>query len=141
MSSRRSRMSPGKRDRRKRNNGRVILSGRSVAVPPSLADGQVRCPACRNATTLTPNGRLRKHVDLFGNECGVRSAGRPTGIVAPPVSLPPAAPVRVPATQPASSAVDGRSRLDAGSNCRECGKWLPGERSLCGRCYALGDSR
>lgn len=130
MSSRRSRMSPGKRDRRTANNGRTILSGRSVAVPPELAEGQVRCPACRNATKLTPRGRLRKHNDLFGEVCGVRSAGVPTGITAPPISLP--APVK---------ARDGRSRLDGGSNCRECGKWLPGERSLCGRCYALGDSR
>lgn len=27
------------------------------------------------------------------------------------------------------------SRLDVGTLCDDCGKWLPGERHVCGRCY------
>lgn len=31
------------------------------------------------------------------------------------------------------------SRLDAGTACEDCGKWLPGERRVCGRCYVKRD--
>ena len=34
----------------------------------------------------------------------------------------------------AEAAEPKRSRLDVGSNCAHCAKWLPGERSLCGQC-------
>lgn len=41
---------------------------------PTLVDGKVRCPVCRNVVGRTPNGYLRKHRDLFGHPCFNKAA-------------------------------------------------------------------
>lgn len=121
----------------KRATGRPMLTGRpdrthsSVMEPPSLLDGQVRCPACRSGVAVTKSGALWRHHDLFGGYCGNVAApadGEP--LEAPDVVVPP----------PPREGRENRSdpsRLDVGSHCRECNRWLPGERSLCGRCSIL----
>lgn len=131
----------------RRSHGHAILTGnpsrtsRGAVAPPELRGNQKRCPVCRNGVATTVTGKLRKHVDLFGADCYNRNPGDlpPIGEV-PPVVLP-----RVRDRQAGAQSRTARpdeerppSRLDAGSECRECGKWLPGERSLCGRCYATG---
>lgn len=150
--SRRSRSAPGRRDRRRPSAGKPIVvsspSLKSVATvpPPPLKEGQVRCMVCRNATRTTPRGYLRKHTDLFGGPCFNRSTGEPTHVAAPPIELPPE-PHLAPVAELGDSlrerhaAPKSASRLDVGSECRECGKWLPGERSLCGRCFVVRRNR
>lgn len=130
-------MAAGKRDRRKGSGAKVMHVGKVPAMaPPVLRGGQVRCPICRNGVRLTTRGNLYRHADLFGNPCGNRSTLTPVHVVAPPIVLPPE---RYGDPRKAQPRAEGEpSRLDVGSSCRECGKWLPGERSLCGRCYAVG---
>lgn len=114
--------------------GSPTYSSAVVLAPPELRPGQVRCPVCRNATGLTPLTKvLRKHRDLFGEPCWNKSQMETVKLVAPPVVLP-----RGGGQAGAEPAVAGQSRLDGGSLCTSCGKWLPGERTLCGRCFALG---
>ena len=117
---------------RRKGKGLALVSrpdkSSAPSVPvPDLRVGQVRCPVCRNGVGLTPTGRVRSHVDLFGNLCHNRSNGEHLHVEAQPVVLD-----------------DGNAqpliKADAGSLCRECGKWLPGERRLCGRCFAMGDA-
>lgn len=43
--------------------------GAQAIAPPSLRDGQVRCPVCRNGSQVTDRGYLRRHKDLFGHTC------------------------------------------------------------------------
>ena len=119
----------------------LVNVGAAAVVPPALKAGKVRCPVCRNAVSVNPTGTLRKHADLFGEPCHNRASGEATGITAPPVVIPdPRRFVAEPATNEAERVERPahRSRLDVGSECTECGKWIPGERSLCGRCYATG---
>ena len=109
-------------------------------VPPLLKPGQARCPACRNGAGITSETRLRSHSDLFGTPCGNRVRSLEWApIEAPPVHLPP--PAVGEAAQRVRRARQEPSRIDAGSICQGpgCGKWLPGERKLCGRCYATGN--
>lgn len=145
----RNRNHPGNRDRHEPSGGHAILVGRpdhdmrATAAPPTLREGQVRCPVCRNATSLTPRGYLRQHRDLFGDTCTNKATGERVPFVAPPVVLPRVrtGPVRDPANTPERyKRPPGESRLDVGSECRDCGKWLPGERILCGRCYVRRDA-
>jgi hypothetical protein len=63
------RMSGGLGGWTRRGTAMVNRGGRAAVSPPALADGKVRCPACRNAVSLTPRQYLRRHSDLFGNEC------------------------------------------------------------------------
>ena len=127
----------------KRNSGkgRPLASSPSYSSAPSvpapkLADGQVRCPVCRNATKRTPTGRLRMHNDLFGLRCYNRNPGDLAHVDAPPVVLPPERGDRPSERPKAAEPAERRaSRLDAGSLCQECGKWLPGERRMCGKCF------
>lgn len=44
-------------------------SSRATLAPPMLRDGQQRCPACRNGSSVTSRGYLRRHKDLFGFDC------------------------------------------------------------------------
>lgn len=50
-------------------------AGVNAKVPPPLAEGQVRCPSCRNAARTTGYGCLRTHRDLFGDKCYNRAQG------------------------------------------------------------------
>lgn len=103
--------------------------------PPPLVEGKVRCPACRNLTSLTPRGRLRRHRDLFGLDCPNTGTGEPVTLdEVPDVVIPDAS---APVARPPRPDEKKASRLDVGSTCQGCGKWIPGERRLCGRCYAL----
>lgn len=112
----------------------------TVKAAPALREGQVRC-ACGAATTLTRMGRVRKHKTPAGDECPMQlHAGHDLDVDVSSV------PIVVPPERGGNgrTAVERErepSRLDAGSNCRECGKWLPGERILCGACYVKGDKR
>lgn len=126
---------PSQGDRHGRGHGTPVgvrHQLRNVVDVPALKPGQHRCPVCRAGATLTTRGSLRAHNDLFGDRCWNKATGEATGITAPPVVVP--AGNTSPLPRPPSEA----SRLDVGSSCRDCGKWLPGERSLCGRCYAIG---
>jgi hypothetical protein len=114
-------------DPTRHNNGTPVASGnpsRSNAVslaPPPLTEGKGRCPACRNAVTVLRTGTLRRHSDLFGNPCWNQHLTE--------------TPVRIGELPPVVIATDAKK-----GECRQCGKWLPGERSLCGRCSVLRDA-
>lgn len=118
---------------------RKIADVRRKKPPP---EGKVRCSGC--GKYVTQHGmRLRRHNDKSGFPCPeVRVPGVEVHLSeVPPVNLPPEPKWR-PASPSRASAgprreKDEPARLDAGSSCRECGKWLPGERSLCGRCSVL----
>lgn len=105
-----------------------------VKKPKPIPEGKAKCTLCGKVATLLNGGRrLRKHKTPSGDACPSIAAPDATrGLtVAPPVNL-----------QPLKTSGRARrdesepSRLDAGSECRSCGKWLPGERQLCGRCFA-----
>lgn len=97
------------------------------ATPEPIPEGRKQCPACHKVLTPTPLGYFRKHTGPSGARCWNKNPGDLPPVVAPPVVAPPV-------TLPPIRAAERVTRLDAGSKCRECGKWLPGERSLCGRC-------
>lgn len=135
--SRRSRRQPGRGDRHANSKGRPVAVGglgTRAVVAPTPKPGQTSCPVCRQAVAVTPRENLRAHNDLFGNPCPNRSRLVSTQIEAPAVVLP--LQNRPPRSKSEKRPAGEPSRLDVGSECRECGKWLPGERSLCGRCYA-----
>lgn len=94
-------------------------------------DDRVTCPACGGKAKPNGTNAIRSHRTPGGDKCSRRLLA--VDVTPPPIVLPlePRPPSR--ASQP--KAERGPARLDAGSECRECGKWLPGERSLCGRCY------
>lgn len=121
---------------RQASPGRLMLGGRQVHVPPTLRDGQARCPACRQAVTLTPTGRLRMHDDLTGWPCPNRAASHePVALdTLPPVTGVPAAPPRVEGPLPATTAPSGGPR--AYGYCETCGALVSGERRFCGICLA-----
>lgn len=107
-----------------------MLGRPDTSSPIAIPEGCVLC-ICGATPSITARGRMRKHKTPQGDECTHR-AGYAEVVLErlPPVVLPPN---RVPSDR-------GPARLDVGSECRECGKWLPGERSLCGRCYAIKDA-
>lgn len=123
--------------------GRVVKSGKTIAKPPRLKPGQVRCHACRNAVTLTTRGAYRAHSDLFGGPCDVQ---RPQGFTLdtlPPVvfrgelvtpGLDKGRPV---GTHPKGSG----SGVRASGDCETCGAVVSGERRFCGVCLANRMSR
>jgi hypothetical protein len=124
--------------RRHQHHSRIV--GRFVKVPEPLADGKVRCPGCSRVLAPTRTGGIGRHVDKYGDPCPVTIRGNQ------PVELDEVPPVKVPAHPPKRNGWTRRppaepSRLDVGSTCRECGKWLPGERSLCGACYVKAGGR
>lgn len=118
--------------RQHESHARVI---RGIArAPQPLTDGKVRCAACSAAVTLTPvSRRIRAHKTPAGEECPYRASyGHVELADLPPIEMPTAR--NGPGL--AEPATPGRSRLDAGSKCRDCGVWLPGERAVCGSCFA-----
>jgi hypothetical protein len=101
---------------------------------------EFRCPLCMRPVGVTPRGRAGRHVDQRGDSCPgsglvVRDNEVPHEL--PPVSIAdrPVQP-RGEVIPHADAAVEGAARLDVGSSCLTCGKWIPGERSYCGRCMA-----
>lgn len=109
-----------------------------VRIPKPLGEGEVHCAACFQVVTLTKNGHTRKHRTPAGEDCAYRATyGQHVQLdELPPVTF------RKPRTatgKPRDKATKDPSRLEAGSRCRECDKWLPGERSLCGRCAVAAD--
>lgn len=125
--------------RRHPKRGRTVTS--FVRIPAELPPGKVRCAACWAVCTVTPTGKLRAHKSPAGEPCAHRAtyATRAPLDSLPPVVLPPVRTdprPREPKTPPKPRVAPPRepSRLDVGSSCTDCGRWLPGERSLCGRC-------
>lgn len=116
---------------REHNGSRTPQHARSVERPTASGPDVQRCPVCDVAVKLTQKTRLlSKHRTNDGYECPNRRTRERIELAAlPPVEFD--ARVRPPRIQ---RAADEPSRLDAGSNCQDCGKWLPGERRLCGRC-------
>lgn len=98
---------------------------------PKPADDRPTCPSCGSRVNVTDN-RIAAHTASSGNACK-RRLMEPPKVVAPPVHLPPVP--HPPSRHVAERAQDNLSRLDGGSECRECGRWLPGERQLCGSCF------
>ena len=87
----------------------------------SIPEGKVKCPSCGKA--VSPVGtRLRRHKDKDGWPCPEM---RVPGVE---VKLTEAPPVQI---------TDRKADVSPKGECRECGKWLPGERSICGRCSLL----
>lgn len=131
-----------------------------TTIEPPVPDGKVRCPVCRRILTPTPNGRIRQHKDPQRGDCN--GAGR---VVAPSTvtdheSVAAAieesarritTPTRKTTAHPTAhttpedrgpyAADPAKSRLEAGSLCQGCGRWLPGERQLCNRCQRERDGR
>jgi hypothetical protein len=118
------------------------MAARSIELPRKpLPEGRVYCHACDGAASLTPNKHLREHRTPQGDPCPNRTSGLeprvhlneiPEGFVHQPA----------PHTVARTKRPEGEpSRLDVGTGCRECGKWLPGERSLCGACYVKNGGR
>lgn len=103
---------------------------------PELTDGKVRCPVCRNAVTTTgPLGLLRKHKDVFGNQCyNKRPDGATSGVTAPPVTLPAVKPDPVPRQRVRVERGDS-SRIVTGY-CHTCDKQIGAGRQFCGLCLA-----
>lgn len=135
--SRRSRASPSGQARRKASGSKPAFAKITAAEPPPLIEGKVRCPSCRNVVTPTSTGRLRRHRDLFGSDClNIANGEDVTLAEIPPVIIPP--PPAPSSGRRTKNDPKPPSRLDVGSTCQSCGKWLPGERRLCGRCQILG---
>ena len=100
-------------------------------IPEPLTPGRVRC-ICGRAVRVNSGGRIRRHNTPAGEPCAhIAGYGTAEFDVLPPVQMPPKRSPQQPKSAP---------RLDVGSTCRECGKWLPGERSLCGRCYVRAEA-
>ena len=115
----------------RRHTHHVRVVGKFVRIPEVLPDGKVRCPLCYRVFHPTATGGVRMHRDPEGVDCPFRGGGEASIDEVPPVVVPPHPPKRN-AWVPRDPATP--SRLDSGSNCEDCGKWLPGERRLCGQC-------
>lgn len=102
-------------------------------LPKPLAPGKARCPGCSAVVAVTPNGKLRQHRAPSGEDCAVKISMRE-------VHLDDLPPVVIPGPRGANLARVRRSPAPPDAHyapkgqCVDCGRWLPGERSLCGRC-------
>lgn len=118
----------------KNRQRRVEVQPTPEELLPAPPDGKVRCPSCHANTSLTQLGYLRKHRDLAGFPCTNK---RPLVDVQSLDVLP-----EVSLVDHRASTPDSPRGRDAWGECRECGKWLPGQRTLCGLCGAtLEDAR
>lgn len=122
--------------RRRQHHTKIV--GAFVRIPEPLEPGKVRCAACSKVVTLTKNGRLRKHKTPDGKEDCPYSVVYGKRVTVPKVQI--VIPTRkgAPTSRQAARYKPELppSRLDVGSTCEECGKWIPGERRLCGACFA-----
>lgn len=118
----------------RRRQPRARVAKAFVRIPAPLEPGKVRC-VCGRVVALTKNRHLRRHQTPAGEPCAHQAtyAPRPHLTVVPPVKLPQGATARTNPNQSRRQAGEP-ARLDAGSTCEDCGRWLPGERRLCGRC-------
>lgn len=123
----------------RRHNHRAQVVTSFVRRPEELEDGKVRCNGCGRVVGLTSVGRTREHRTPAGEPCAYRVVYGESPAIdeLPPVNVPPQKrdgyrSLRRPTERPARSEP---SRLEAGSECQDCGKWLPGERIVCGRCF------
>lgn len=109
-------------------------------IPKPLEDGKARCPGCSAVIAVTKNGRLRKHRAPSGEDCAVAT------VVQPQFHLDELPPVVIPEQRtsgrkpPRRKTLDDLVPADAANGatygeCVDCGKWLPGERTVCGWCY------
>jgi hypothetical protein len=121
--------------RRSSNQYRQFVTGRQPNQTPGRKPGQVRCAACGRGVTPTVNKKLRAHNAPDGTPCAHRAFyAEPVALdEIPPIVIGPEPKYREPRPRKASEPRPP-SRLEAGSECVDCGRWLPGERSLCGRC-------
>lgn len=126
---------------RHQHHSRVI--GAFVRIPEPLEDGKVRCLGCSAVVGLTKNGKIRRHKTPAGEDCAYTvSYAAPVKLDRlPPVSVPPESRPRARTTirqrkaGPDPSSIANDSRLAPRNNeCVDCGRWLPGERVLCGKC-------
>jgi hypothetical protein len=103
-------------------------------IPQPLTDGRVRC-ICSRTLALTKAGRIPRHNMPNGDPCAHEAVyqPRPQPIALPDVHMPPTRGYTSTPTL-ADRADPDTPRLLAGSCCVDCDRWLPGERSLCGRC-------
>lgn len=120
-----------------------------VRIPEELADGKVRCLGCSAVVTLTPNGHIRRHKSPAGEDCAYTSTSyaEPVHLDAlPPVVVPPQRSGgtrsqikrRAPKARPKAADVEQDARLAPRNNeCVDCGRWLPGERTVCGKCARI----
>lgn len=116
-----------------RHNRHAQVVTAFVHIPAELEDGKVRCNACAAVVGVTPNGRTRDHKTPAGEPCAYRvTYKQPVDLAEVPEVVIPVAPKRWDWTGRVGRNPD--SRLDNGSECEDCGRWLPGERRLCGRC-------
>lgn len=119
--------------RARQQHHRVV--GAFVKIPAPLEPGKVRCLGCGAVVALTRNRKIRAHNSPAGEPCAYRASYKRVDLAeVPDVEFPAARRGGGRNSQPRGPKEP--SRLDAGSHCRECGRWLPGERSLCGTCYA-----
>lgn len=114
-------------------------AGETPLEPLGKRGRQFRCPLCLRPVGVTARGRAGKHQDRRGDDCPggglvVRDNELPDEL--PPISLTPSGAPRGDVVPSSGPAVEGSARLDVGSHCLTCGKWIPGERSYCGRCLA-----
>lgn len=116
---------------------RAVMENVHVAASPDIPDGKAKCPSCSKVVAVINETRLRRHMASAGYQCpNVQMADAPPFEYVMPE-------VKIPRLTPGSGHARAKrdeyepSRLEVGSHCRECGKWLPGERSLCGRCSVL----
>lgn len=121
----------------RRHSPRARIVTRFTRIPEEIPDGKVRCAGCGKVVSLTPNGHTRRHNTPKGDPCAVRATyAKPIHLdEIPEVQLPPAPRYDAP-TEPRARASrkNEASRLDVGSKCEDCGRWLPGERYVCGKC-------
>ena len=118
----------------RRHVHRAQVVTRFVRIPEEIADGKVRCNGCGKVVALNKNGSTRMHNTPAGEPCAYRVVyARPVELdEVPPIVIPPQRGGDGP--RPRTPVEREPTRLDVGSNCRECGRWLPGEREYCGKC-------
>lgn len=122
--------------RRHSHTARIVTA--FMKIPEELEPGKVRCNGCGKVISLTKNGRTRRHKTPAGEPCAyVVTYAKPIELIErPEIKIRPT-PKYTPGRDPAVRGPQGPdpySRLEAGSECEDCGRWLPGERHVCGRC-------
>lgn len=111
-------------------------------IPAPLPPGKVRCLGCSAVVSLTKNGHIRAHRSPAGEPCAYRATYvKPITLTdVPPIAVPerrkpPGRKPKPDLPRPAPVVTDSRGNaVPYRGECVDCGKWLPGERTVCGRC-------
>ncbi len=121
----------------------VVLSSKHVATRKAvLKPGQVECPVCRKGVTPIDTKRIRRHRDLWGDDCPNRQLQ--------PASVDPAvlASALAEAERRAMELAEARAaarlrpptkareRKVVTGRCHTCDRPITGERIYCGPCLA-----